>query len=83
MAVSIVTATPHADALAWRKSRGWSRGELSRRTGYSVTQIQDFEAGVDRKTQKPISARAWARYKLVCAAVSFGAGFNWGMEPPP
>jgi transcriptional regulator with XRE-family HTH domain len=60
-------------ALAWRKAQKLSRAELAAKTGFSVSQIQDYESGSRRgKTGAAgeITEAAWLRYRLVCAAIA-------------
>lgn len=63
-------STPvHIAAQAWRKAHGWTRGQLSTMTGYSLTAINDFEHGSRRgKIGKyaQIDGNAWLRYRLAC-----------------
>ena len=60
----------------WRKAVvKLSRKELGRRTGYSVAAIQVFEQGY-RADGLPIKARAWQRYRSVCAGLHLPQ-FDW------
>ena len=70
-------ATPeHERARAWREAAGLSRPELGRRIGYSAASIRSFEEGA-KLNGEPISATAWQRYRLTCAAVAAGLGAPW------
>ena len=53
-----------------------SRSDLSRRTGYSVNSIDVFERGY-RYDGTPIKARAWVRYRAVCAGLHMVGQFDW------
>ena len=65
-------ATEHEKALAWRKAKGWSRGELSSRLKLSDSVIQNMEAGTDLATGKAVDPAAFNRYRLACAALDRG-----------
>jgi ribosome-binding protein aMBF1 (putative translation factor) len=67
-------------ALRWRKANGWSRANLALKTGFSASQIQDYEQGSRRGKQgskAEISADAWRRYRLACAAVQADLPMPW------
>src|SRR4051812_7387379 len=68
---------PHVLAEAWRHSMGLSRAQLSKLTGYSIAHIRNIEAGRNHATRRPIPARSFVRYKMVCAAVHAGLEFNF------
>lgn len=64
-------------ALNWRKKvLGWSRRELSEKTGYSVTSIQNFEQGF-RPYSTPISEAQWRKYSMAVASASIGIRFDF------
>ena len=74
-----MTAIPPTEfeaAKAWRFKRGLTMEELSQQIGYSVPAVSWFERGlvppieVGRKP-KPVSPRAWHRYKMLCSAVEY------------
>lgn len=68
----------HERARQWRKAIGLTVAELSERTGFSVSSIQDFEAGARRPTGAKLDPRAVLRYRLACAAINANAdGFDW------
>lgn len=70
-------ATEAARAKFWRKSVArLTRKELGSRIGYSVQAIALFEQGYDHRG-KPLGARAWTRYRLVCAGLGV-KNFTWG-----
>lgn len=63
-------ATEAARAKFWRKTIvRLTRKELAERIGYSTQAISLFEQGYDHRG-KPIGARAWKRYRLVCAGLA-------------
>jgi hypothetical protein len=73
------SATEAARAKFWRKAVvALSRDELARAIGYSVSAISLFEQGYDANG-RPIGARAWRRYRLVCAGLGV-ANFTWGVS---
>jgi Helix-turn-helix len=62
-----------ARALAWRKAQKLSRAQLSAKTGFSTSQIQDYEIGFRRgKTgaAAELTDAVWLRYRLACAAIA-------------
>ncbi len=63
-------------AREWRKRAGFSREQLSRITGYSVSHITNMEREVwgDHEGPRP---QSWQRYKLACAAALLGLEFDW------
>lgn len=67
----------HDNARLWREAHRWSREELAALSGYSIAQIVDLEAGVNRGSGTEISPRVWRRYKLVCAGIEARGNFNW------
>lgn len=70
-------ATEAARAKFWRKSVvKLTRGELGKRTGYSIQAISLFEQGFDHNG-RPLGERSWRRYRLVCAGLGV-ANFTWG-----
>lgn len=74
-----VDAPEHVKARWWREHvAGLSRPELAKRTGFSLSSIQQFEEGINYPTGKPPGASAWERYRTACAAVSAElTGFDW------
>lgn len=71
--IAVVEATR---AKLWRKSvMKLSRRELAVLAGYSEQAIQLFERGYDYRGQ-PLKARAWKRYRLVCAGLGVPQ-FDW------
>jgi transcriptional regulator with XRE-family HTH domain len=67
----------HVLALSWRERMGWSRSRLARATGYSESQIRNFEAGYNMGSGEPIGEREMHRYRLACAALHARLDFNW------
>jgi len=66
---------PHLEALAWRKRMKLSRDALAAKSGFSRSQIIDYEAGGRRgksASDAAISDAAWARYAMACAAIEAG-----------
>jgi len=61
---------------AVRKRLGWSKREMARRLGISVSRLTDYEAGETRGPQ----ARAALIPKVVELAIRYLAGER---EPPP
>lgn len=78
-------AAPMADteaqrALAWRKAKGLTRAALAEMSGFSASQIQDYEEGARRgKTgaAAEIGEGAWKRYRLACAALQANLKDPW------
>jgi hypothetical protein len=67
-------------ARAWREAQGLSRAELAERSGFSASQIQDYEEGARRGKSGEaavISEAAWRRYRLACAAIAAGLPDAW------
>lgn len=75
------SAPEHERALWWRLQMGLSRAELAEKTGFSASSIQDFEAGVNRTSGQAITASAWRRYRMACAAVAAEIAFDWTQTP--
>lgn len=58
-------------ARSWREGiMGMSRGQLAELTGYSINQIERYEA---RGTDNP----GFHTYKLACSAVAARISFDW------
>jgi transcriptional regulator with XRE-family HTH domain len=77
MSMDRVEGKPHIMAEAWRMRLGLSRPQLARLTGYSISHIQNMEAGLNLSTGAAIRKQDMQRYKLVCAAIHAGLDFNW------
>lgn len=68
-----------AAAAAWRKRNRYTKKLLSQLTGFSVSSIDEFEAG-QRHGGNPVDARALQRYRLCCAAVGAGLESTFWFE---
>lgn len=75
---------PLLDAPEFYKARWWrehvfkgSRADLSDLVGYSEEHIANLEAGTHRATGHPMRPAAYRAYRMACAAISAGVGFNW------
>jgi transcriptional regulator with XRE-family HTH domain len=64
-------------ARTWRRSLGLSRERLSQLTGYSIGHIRNMESGINHSSGKPIPARTFTRYRMLCAAVHAGLDFDF------
>jgi transcriptional regulator with XRE-family HTH domain len=67
----------HELARQWRERMGWSRAELAKLIGYSLSAIADYESGRSRSSGKPIGDNEWLRYRLACAAITAHIEFDW------
>lgn len=68
----------HVRAKWWREHIAQlSQRELAALTGFSISRIVDIEAGVTRGSGEPIDSATMTRYRMVCAAVTLGARFDW------
>ena len=69
-----------ARARTWRKTQGLSRAALAAVSGFSASQIQDYEEGSRRgKTgaAAEITEASWLRYRLACAAIAAKVERPW------
>lgn len=73
---------PENDACRqWRENAGLTRAQLAKLSGWSISQIQDFERGT-KHDGRPLSDAAWQRYRLTCAAISRGL-YRFAWDKPP
>ena len=76
-----------AKAKQWRFANDLTMGDLAALTGYSISTISWMERGEEAPRNsgpsRRVTARAWHRYKLLCAAVDIQLktrkhfSFNW------
>ena len=71
---------PHEQFLRWRKEHRYTRAELARLTGFSVSVIADMETGIVRGVRKrPVPFSTMKRYRLCLAAIAHGLE-NWSFD---
>jgi transcriptional regulator with XRE-family HTH domain len=71
--------TIHERAKKWRVDNRYTREEISRLTGFSVSVIADLETGFVRGNHaRPVPVSTMKRYRLCLAAVNAGLA---GWEP--
>lgn len=69
-----IPPTEFEAAKAWRIRRNLTMQELSDQIGYSLSAVSWFERGEvpplePGRKPKPVSPRAWMRYRLLCELV--------------